>query len=38
MILTCISLWLAYQLARFVVKFYSVRSRFQRMQNDGLVS
>lgn len=32
------SLWLVYQLANFVVSFYSVRTKFQRMQKAGLVS
>lgn len=31
-------LWLVYQTASFFVKLYQVRSRFQRMQRDSLVS
>lgn len=30
-------LWLAYQLGRFCLGLIVIRSRFQRMQKDGLV-
>ncbi len=38
LILPSASLWLAYLTASFLVKLYAVRSRFQRMQKDGLVN
>ena len=37
-VLQVILLCLAYLTASFVVKLYRMRSRFQRMQKDGLVS
>ncbi|KAI9706860.1 MAG: hypothetical protein M1820_004639 [Bogoriella megaspora] len=30
------AVWLAYLAASFIVKLYNVRSRFQRMQREGL--
>lgn len=37
-VLQVILLCLAYSTASFVVKLYHMRSRFQRMQKEGLVS
>lgn len=37
-VLQVILLCLAYSIASFVVKLYHMRSRFQRMQKEGLVS
>lgn len=35
--ISLVPLWILYQLARFVAKSYSIRTKFQRMQRESLV-